>query len=108
MKAKQNLFVIENVRGKEDTAEFQFYKHTSKYTTFDSDEEIRRVYYLESIELVKKLTVCSESCMYALPLGGVMECCDPSARWTGMAGLCRADNFSSKSRYHDVSKARND
>ena len=53
--------VIENLRGKEDivsldTAGFQFYKRTSKHATFDNDEEIRRVYSLESIELVKKLT----------------------------------------------------
>ena len=53
--------VIENLRGKEDavsldTAGFQFYKHTSKHAIFDNDEEIRRVYYLESIKLVKKLT----------------------------------------------------
>jgi len=56
--------VIENVRGKEDsfsldTAGFQFYKHTSKHTNFDDDEEIRRVYYPESIELIKKLTGAS-------------------------------------------------
>jgi hypothetical protein len=56
--------VIENVRGKEDsvsldTAGFQFYKHTSKHTTFDNDEEIYRVYYPESIELIKKLTGAS-------------------------------------------------
>jgi hypothetical protein len=56
--------VIENVRGKEDsvsldTAGFQFYKHTSKHTTFDNDEEIYREYYPESIELIKKLTGAS-------------------------------------------------
>ena len=56
--------VIENIRGKEDsvsldTAGFQFYKHTSKLTTFDDDEEIRRVYFPESIELIKKLTGAS-------------------------------------------------
>ena len=56
--------VIENIRGKEDfvsldTVGFQFYKHTSKHTTFDNDEEIRRVYYPESIELIKKLTGAS-------------------------------------------------
>ena len=56
--------VIENLRGKEDsvlldTAGFQFYKHTSKHTTFDNDEEIYRVYYPESIELIKKLTGAS-------------------------------------------------
>ena len=56
--------VIENVRGKEDsvsldTTGFQFYKHTSKLTTFDNDEEIRRVYYPECTELIKKLTGAS-------------------------------------------------
>ena len=56
--------VIENVRGKEDsisldTAGFQFYKHTSKLSTFDNDEEIRRVYYPEGIELIQKLTGAS-------------------------------------------------
>ena len=56
--------VIENVRGKEDSFSlnatgFQFYKHTSKLSTFDNDEEIRREYYPESIELIKKLTRAS-------------------------------------------------
>ena len=56
--------VIENIRGKEDsfsldTAGFQYYKHTSKHTTFNNDEEIRREYYPESIELIKKLTGAS-------------------------------------------------
>ena len=61
---EQKSVVIENIRGKEDTvsldtAGFQFYKHTSKLTTFDDDDEIRRVYYPESIELIKKLTGAS-------------------------------------------------
>ena len=56
--------VIENIRGKEDTATldtagFQFYKHTSKHTSFDNDEEIYREYYPESLELIKKLTGAS-------------------------------------------------
>ena len=56
--------VIENVRGNEDTvtldtAGFQFYKHTSKHTSFDNDEEIYREYYPESLELIKKLTGAS-------------------------------------------------
>ena len=56
--------VIENIRGKEDsfsldTAGFQYYKHTSKHTTFNNDEEIRLEYYPESIELIKKLTGAS-------------------------------------------------
>jgi hypothetical protein len=61
---EEKSVVIENIRGKEDsvsldTAGFQFYKHTSKHTTFDNDEEIRREYYPESIELIKKLTGAS-------------------------------------------------
>jgi hypothetical protein len=64
VKIEAKSVVIENVRGKEDsvsldTAGFQFYKHTSKHTTFDNDEEIYRVYYPESIELIKKLTGAS-------------------------------------------------
>ena len=56
--------VIENIRGKEDSASldttgFQFYKHTSKHTAFTDDEEIFREYYPESIELIKKLTGAS-------------------------------------------------
>ena len=56
--------VIENARGKEDsfsldTTGFQFYNHISKLTTFDNDEEIRRVYFPESIELIKNLTGAS-------------------------------------------------
>ena len=53
--------VVENIRGKEDsvsldTTGFQFYKHISKHTTFDNEEEIRSEYYPESVELIKKLT----------------------------------------------------
>ena len=63
-KVETKSLVIENLRGKEDTVSldttgFQFYKHTSKHTTFDNDEEIRRVYYPESAELIKKLTGAS-------------------------------------------------
>ena len=61
---EEKSVVIDNIRGKEDTfsldtAGFQFYKHASKLTTFDNDEEIRREYYPESIELIKKLTGAS-------------------------------------------------
>ena len=53
--------IIENVRGKEDsvsldTTGFQFYKQLK---TFENDEEIRRIYFPESIELIKKLTGAS-------------------------------------------------
>ncbi|KAF4618688.1 hypothetical protein D9613_009931 [Agrocybe pediades] len=55
---------IENVRGKEDsvtldTAGFQFFHAPSQYKTFANDEEIKKVYYPESIELIKKLTGAS-------------------------------------------------
>ncbi|KAF8810658.1 hypothetical protein BYT27DRAFT_7185786 [Phlegmacium glaucopus] len=64
---EEKSVIIENVRGKEDsltldTAGFQFYKHTSKHTTFANDEEIRNEYYPESTEIIKKLT----SSAYAL------------------------------------------
>jgi len=56
--------IIENVRGKEDsvsldTTGFQFYKDPITKINFDDEEEIRRVYYSESIELVKKYTGAS-------------------------------------------------
>lgn len=64
VKSEEKSVVIENLRGKEDsvsldTAGFQFYKHASKHTTFDNDEEIRSEYYPESTELIKKLTGAS-------------------------------------------------
>ena len=70
LEKKSVTVVIENVKGQEDsvsldttssTTGFQFYKHISKLTTFDKDEEIRRVYFPESIELIKKLTGASAS-----------------------------------------------
>ena len=56
--------VVENLRGKEDsvtldTAGFQYFKHTSKHTSFTSDEEIHQEYYPESLELIKSLTGAS-------------------------------------------------
>jgi hypothetical protein len=61
---EERSIVIENIRGKEDsvsldTAGFQIYKHTSKHTSFDNEDEIRSEYYPESIELIKKLTGAS-------------------------------------------------
>ena len=61
---EEKSVVVENVRGKEDsvsldTTGFQYYKHTSKYTTFANEEEILREYYPENIELIKKLTGAS-------------------------------------------------
>ena len=57
---------VENIRGKEDTvsldtAGFQFYKIPTKYKgEFLDDEEIKREYYPECEELIKKLTGASK------------------------------------------------
>ncbi|KAJ2933356.1 hypothetical protein H1R20_g3731, partial [Candolleomyces eurysporus] len=56
--------VIENVRGKEDEytldkVGFQFYRAPAKHTSFVEDEEIKKEYYPETIELYKKLTGAS-------------------------------------------------
>ncbi|RXW11466.1 hypothetical protein EST38_g14389 [Candolleomyces aberdarensis] len=55
---------IENVRGKEDeytldNAGFQFNRSPAKHTSFLDDEEIKKEYYPETIELYKKLTGAS-------------------------------------------------
>jgi len=56
------FFVVsENLCGEEDSATldtsgFQYFKHTSKHTSFATDEEIYEEYYPESIELIKSLT----------------------------------------------------
>lgn len=53
---------VENIRGKEysvsllDTAGFQFFRAETSIQSFDSKEEIERVYYPESIDLMKRLT----------------------------------------------------
>ena len=57
---------VENIRGKEDsvsldTAGFQFYTIPAKYKgEFLDDEEIKREYYPEGEELLKKLTGASK------------------------------------------------
>lgn len=55
---------IENIRGKEnsvslDTAGFQYFHAETKVKSFANDEEIEKVYYPESIELLKRLTGAS-------------------------------------------------
>ncbi|ESK87703.1 hypothetical protein Moror_1855 [Moniliophthora roreri MCA 2997] len=60
---------IENVRGKEDTLSldtsgFQFVKHTSAHKAFNDDAEIKKDYYPESIELLKKLTGASKVVLF--------------------------------------------
>ncbi|KAG1847341.1 hypothetical protein DFJ58DRAFT_717223 [Suillus subalutaceus] len=60
---------IESVRGKEsdytlDTAGFQYVTKPSKHSTFINDEEIRREYYPESIELLKDITGASKVILF--------------------------------------------
>jgi hypothetical protein len=60
---------IENVRGKESnyalgTAGFQYHTRPSKHATFVDDEEIRREYYPESIELIKQVTGASKVVLF--------------------------------------------
>lgn len=55
---------IENIRGKEDsvsldTAGFQYFHAETNLKSFMNDEEIEKVYYPESIELLKRLTGAS-------------------------------------------------
>lgn len=55
LKSKQNLLSLRTLEERTvslDTAGFQFYKQTSKHTTFDNDEEIYCEYYPETIELI--------------------------------------------------------
>ncbi|KAK7440398.1 hypothetical protein VKT23_017035 [Stygiomarasmius scandens] len=86
--AEKHVVQIENIRGKEDTvsldtAGFQFYKHPAKHTSFESDEEIEKEYYPESIELIKKLTGASKVVLFDHTIRrrrpGVLDS-DPSKR----------------------------
>jgi len=66
---EERQVVIENLRGKEDTASldttgFQYFKQPTKHTNFANDEEIKREYYPESIELIKKLTGASKVVLF--------------------------------------------
>ena len=52
---------IENIRGKEDqysldTSGFKYIQHKSAVTTFEDEDEIKNIYYPESIEVLKKHT----------------------------------------------------
>ena len=52
---------VENIRGKEDnysldTAGFKYIKHKSAVTTFEDEDEIKNVYYPESVEVLKEHT----------------------------------------------------
>jgi hypothetical protein len=56
---------IENLRGKEhntnlDQSGFQYFKRAAKHKSFQTDEEIVKEYYPESVELIKDLTGASK------------------------------------------------
>ena len=62
----ERTVIIEDLRGKEDsvsldTTGFQYFKHASKLTaaSFDDEAIIKTEYYLESVEIIKKLTGAS-------------------------------------------------
>lgn len=63
-KEVHNDVQIENLRGKEDSVTldgngFQFFKGRSTHQAFANEDEVKREYYPESIELVKKITGAS-------------------------------------------------
>jgi len=67
--SKEKEVVIENLRGKEDsatldTAGFQLFHCPAKHISFATDEDIYREYYPESIELLKKLTSASRVVLF--------------------------------------------
>ncbi|KAF8584676.1 hypothetical protein K439DRAFT_1633390 [Ramaria rubella] len=60
---------IENIRGKEgkyslDTSGFKFFREPAKHTRFLDDEEIKREYYPESEELLKRMTGASRVILF--------------------------------------------
>jgi hypothetical protein len=60
---------IYNLRGNESAATldetgFQLYNHPSKHTAFTNDAEIKKEYYPESIELIKRLTGASRVVLF--------------------------------------------
>ncbi|KAH0579664.1 hypothetical protein J132_02508 [Termitomyces sp. J132] len=66
---EQKKVVIENLRGKEDLAlldktGFQLVHHPAKHTSFNDDAEIKREYYPESAELIKKITGASRVVLF--------------------------------------------
>ncbi|KAK1227411.1 hypothetical protein PQX77_009596 [Marasmius sp. AFHP31] len=66
---EEYVLQIENVRGKEDSVSldksgFYFGKHPVSHTSFANDEEIKKEYYPESIELLKKLTGASKVVLF--------------------------------------------
>ncbi|THU97678.1 hypothetical protein K435DRAFT_777869 [Dendrothele bispora CBS 962.96] len=84
----KHVMEIENIRGKEDTVSldtsgFQFHRQPAKHTSFESDEEIEKEYYPESIELIKKLTGASKVVLFDHTIRrrrpGVLDS-DPSKR----------------------------
>jgi len=67
-KYKTHAVKIENLRGRADATldknGFQFFHHPAKHTSFANDEEIKREYYPESIQLLKQLTGASRVVLF--------------------------------------------
>lgn len=60
---------IENLRGREDsvkldTSGFQFGVHAAAHRAFNSDADIEREYYPESVDLIKKVTGASRVVLF--------------------------------------------
>jgi hypothetical protein len=60
---------IWNLRGNEsaatlDTAGFQLYNHPAKHTAFTNDADVKKEYYPESMELIKRLTGASRVVLF--------------------------------------------
>jgi len=66
---EEHAVEIENIRGKEDeytldTAGFQYVQNKPKHTAFTNDEDIKKEYYPESIQLLKELTGASKVVLF--------------------------------------------
>jgi len=66
---EEHTVEIEDLRGKEDsvtldTAGFQFAKKAAKHKSFTNDEDIKKEYYPESIELIRELTGASKVVLF--------------------------------------------
>jgi len=66
---EEHTVEIEDLRGKEDsvtldTAGFQFAKKATKHKSFTNDDDIKKEYYPESIELIQELTGASKVVLF--------------------------------------------
>ena len=66
---EEHTIEIEDLQGKEDsvtldTTGFQFAKKAAKHKSFTNDEDIKKEYYPESIELIQELTGASKVVLF--------------------------------------------